>query len=176
MSKNRFILLGVFVALASLASAQVPKGNIFVGYSYARGDLATGQSTNLNGWEASLEGKVFPFLGIVVDFSDHYGSANLPIAHVDGSERNLLFGPRLSASVSKFRPFAQVLIGLGHVSASGGGFSNSDNTFATTVGGGLDYRIVHGIGWRFQGDYLQTRFFSGRQDNARFSTGLVLNF
>jgi opacity protein-like surface antigen len=96
--------------------------------------------------------------------------------HISGSEYNVLFGPRLSASLGKFRPFGHVLIGLGHVSASGSGVSNSDSTFATVVGGGLDYRIVHAIGWRFQGEYLQTRFFNGRQDNARLSTGLVLNF
>ena len=176
------------LALSSFASAQIPKGNIFFGYSYLRADLSSGQGSNLNGWEGSLEGKVFPMLGVVVDISGHYGGANVqlfcevlpgpcpPSVHISGSEYNVLFGPRLSASLGKFRPFGHVLIGLGHVSASGSGVSNSDSTFATVVGGGLDYRIVHAIGWRFQGEYLQTRFFNGRQDNARLSTGLVLNF
>lgn len=181
------LLLLLFLALCSFASAQIPNGNVFFGYSYLRADLSSGQGSNLNGWEGSLEGKVFPMLGVVVDISGHYGGADVslfcirpgpcpPSAHLSGSEYNVLFGPRLSASISKFRPFGHVLIGLGHVSASGSGFSNSDSTFATVVGGGLDYRIVHGLAWRFQGDYLQTRFFSGRQDNARLSTGLVLKF
>ena len=185
MLQRKLFLSILLLSLTSFASAQVPKGNIFFGYSYVRGDLANGQGSNLNGWEGSLEGKVFPLLGIVADFSGHYGGANIPIlcpeltcpsVHISGHEYNVLFGPRLSASVGKFRPFAQVLIGVGHVSASGSGASSSDTSFATVLGGGLDYRLIHGVAWRFQGDYLQTRFFSGRQDNARFSTGIVFNF
>jgi hypothetical protein len=188
VSKSRLFLPLLFFALTSFAAAQIPKGNLFLGYSYARGDLATGRSSNLNGWEGSLEGNVFPLLGIVADFSGHYGGADVPIicplppgppcssVHISGSEHNVLFGPRLSASVGKFRPFAEVLVGVGHVSASGSGVSSSDTSFATAVGGGLDYRLIHGVAWRFQGDYLQTRFFSGRQDNTRLSTGIVLNF
>jgi opacity protein-like surface antigen len=179
---RKLFLLFFFFTLSSLASAQIPKGNIFFGYSYARGDLATGQSSNLNGWEASLEGKVFPLLGIVVDGSGHYGGTNVcPVPgacspHISGSEHNILFGPRISMRVAKFRPFAHALIGVGHVSASGGGFSSSDTSFATALGGGLDYHLIPAFSWRFQGDYLQTRFFSGRQDNFRFSTGIVFNF
>lgn len=185
MPQSRLCLPALLFAFTSFATAQIPKGNIFFGYSYARGDLAVGQGSNLNGWEGSLEGKVFPLLGIVADFSGHYGGADVPIpcpgpacptVHVSGSEHNVLFGPRVSVSVGKFRPFANVLVGVGHVSASAAGLSDSDTSFATALGGGLDYRLIHGIAWRFQGDYLQTRFFSGRQDNARLSTGLVLNF
>jgi len=65
--------------LAGLAAAQVPtSGNIFVGYSFENAsssalnlDLSR---PNLQGWEASLEGKVFPALGIVADFTGHCGS------------------------------------------------------------------------------------------------------
>src|SRR6266481_1365619 len=185
VSKSTLFLPLLFCAYTSFAIAQVPKGNVFFGYSYARADLVRGQSSNLNGWEGSLEGKVFPLLGIVADFSGHYGGADVPIicpgppcasVHFSGNEKNVLFGPRLSVSVGKFRPFAQVLVGVGHVSASATGISNSDTSFATALGGGLDYRLIHGVAWRFQGDYLQTRFFGGRQDNTRLSTGIVLNF
>jgi len=30
--------------------------------------------------------------------------------------------------------------------------------------------------WRFQADYLQTRFFSQTQNDFRFSTGIVFHF
>jgi opacity protein-like surface antigen len=170
---------------SSFAAAQIPKGNVFFGYSYAHADLVPGQGSNLNGWEGSLEGKVFPLLGIVADFSGHYGGVKVPIlcpgppcpsVHFSGNEKNVLFGPRLSTSIGKFRPFVEALVGVGHVSASATGVSNSNTSLATALGGGLDYRIIHGIAWRFQGDYLQTRFFSSRQDNARISTGIVFNF
>ena len=48
--------------------------------------------------------------------------------------------------------------------------------FADGIGGGLNYRIIKPIAWRFQLDYLQTRFFSATQSNVRFSTGIVVRF
>jgi hypothetical protein len=67
-----------------------------------------------------------------------------------------------------------VLFGLGHAAISG--FSNSSTSFATGVGGGLDYRIARPIAWRFQGDYIHTSLYSLTQDNVRISTGIVLRF
>src|ERR1700689_1234201 len=64
--------------LVGLASAQVPtSGNVFFGYSYYNTDLSSIDRANTNGWEASVEGKVIPFLGFVADFDSHYGSQNL---------------------------------------------------------------------------------------------------
>jgi len=37
--------------------------------------------------------------------------------------------------------------------------AGSDTSFATAIGGGVDYRLFRAVAWRFQGDYLQTRFF-----------------
>jgi len=177
--KKLVILLSLFL-LTSLAAAQVPKGNIFFGYSYVTADLNTNDRSNLNGWEGSLEGKVLPFVGIVADFSGHYGSNNFPsgttIISVDGREHNFMFGPRVSAPIGKFRPFVHALLGAGHVSVSAPGFSASDTSLATAIGGGLDYHLAPALAWRFQGDYLQTRFFGNTQNNARLSTGIVLNF
>jgi hypothetical protein len=168
-------------ALSSVAAAQVPKGNIFVGYSYGSADLNHNNRSNLNGWEGSLEGKFLPWVGIVADFNGLYGTNNFPsssaqIFNVDAREHNFLFGPRVSVSVGKIRPFAHALFGAGHVSVSTTGYSASDTSFAEALGGGLDYKLVPLISWRFQGDYLQTRFFGNTQNNGRFSTGIVLNF
>jgi len=179
-TSNLLVVLAFF-ACTSLAVAQIPKGNAFLGYSYASADLNRNNRSNLNGWEASLEGKVLPFVGIVADFSGHYGTNNFPsssttVFNVDGREYNFLFGPRVSAPAGRFRPFAHALFGAGHVSASGQGYSASDTSFSTALGGGLDYRLIPGLAWRFQGDYLQTRFFGNTQNNGRFSTGIVLNF
>ncbi|HEY6767512.1 MAG TPA: hypothetical protein VI386_22370 [Candidatus Sulfotelmatobacter sp.] len=174
----------VAVILSSFATAQVPtSGNIFFGYSYYHTDISAIDTANTNGWEASLEGKVLPFVGIVADFSQHYGSENFPgfcslgvggcPFNVNVHEQNYLFGPRVSASVGPVRPFAEALFGAGHVNANGAG---SDTSFATAIGGGLDYRIIRPIAWRFQGDYVQTRFFGNTQNNVRLSTGIVLRF
>lgn len=153
------------LVLAIAASAQIPtKGNVFFGYSYNRADFNAAGHSNLNGWEGSLEGNVLPWVGIVADISGHYGSGD--------SIYNVIFGPRVSVSVGKLTPFAHALIGVGHFSAG----SASDTSFSDALGGGVDYRLIHGIGWRFQGDFLQTRFFSNTQNDFRFSTGIVLHF
>lgn len=154
------------LVLSAAASAQIPtKGNIFFGYSYNRADFNAGGHSNLNGWEGSLEGKFLPWVGLVADISGHYGSHD--------SIYNVIFGPQVSVSVGKFTPFAHVFVGVGHFSSSS---SSSDTSFSDAFGGGVDYRIFRGIGWRFQGDALQTRFFSNTQNDFRFSTGIVLHF
>ena len=88
------------------------------------------------------------------------------------SIHNVIFGPQVSVPIGKFTPFAHALIGVGHIS----GNSSSDTSFSDAFGGGIDYRLIHGIGWRFQLDALQTRFYSQTQDDVRFSTGIVLHF
>lgn len=173
---------------AGLASAQIPtSGNVFFGYSYYNTDLSSYNSSsdraNTNGWEASAEGKVIPFLGFVADFDSHYSSQNFPAVcalgavgctfNAEVTQHNFLFGPRVSMSVGKFRPFAEALFGGAHVNA---GVAGSDTSFATALGGGLDYKIIRPIAWRLQGDYVQTRFFGATQNNVRLSTGIVLRF
>jgi opacity protein-like surface antigen len=178
----------VFVSLifSAAASAQVPtSGNIFFGYSYYNTDLSSIDRANTNGWEASLEGKVAPFIGLVADFDGHYGSQSFsgtvcglscsPVAFsANVTEQNFIFGPRVSFSVGKFRPFAEALFGAAHVNVNNG--VGSDTSFATAIGGGLDYKIIRPVAWRFQGDYVQTRFFGTTQNNVRISTGIVFRF
>lgn len=174
-------LLGL---LGSLAAAQVPtSGNVFFGYSYYNTDISTLGRSSANGWEGSLEGKVFPFLGIVADFDGHYGSPSYPSfcslctspTSVSAStpQHNVLFGPRVSVSVGKFRPFGEFLVGIGHASISGG---PTDTSLASAVGGGLDYRLIRLIAWRLQGDYVHTHLYGAGQNNVRISTGIVLRF
>jgi opacity protein-like surface antigen len=182
------LVVFTLVLFAGLASAQIPtSGNVFFGYSYYNTDLSSIDRANTNGWELSVEGKVIPWVGIVADFDGHYGSQNFPAAcqvtpqglicssvNASVTEHNYLFGPRVSVSVGKFRPFAEALFGGAHVSINNGG--GSDTSFATAVGGGIDYKIIRPVAWRLQGDYVQTRFFGTTQNNIRLSTGIVLRF
>lgn len=168
---------------AMVAHAQIPtSGNIFVGYSYSRTN-SFGNTVNLNGWEASLEGKFLPWIGIVADFGAGYGSDNsvIPITcpiqgcgfrGTDVRKYTYLFGPRASISVGKFTPFAHFLFGAGHINDRG----NTDTSFATAVGGGLDYRLIKAVAWRLQGDDLHTNFFGNGENHFRFSTGIVVRF
>jgi len=185
--RNAFLVAFMLTAFAGLSAAQ--SGNVFFGYSYYNTHLPNFSSANLNGWEATLEGRVVPHFSLVADFDSHYGSQNLvfasnpcpgplpclqpPYSSVDVAVYNVLFGPRVYASFGKFRPFAEAMVGVGHVNANAAG---SDNSFSTGLGGGLDYRIIRPVAWRFQADYLHTSFFGSTQNNVRLSTGIVFRF
>ena len=179
------LLFFLFLFPGGLAAAQVPtSGNVFFGYSYYTTNLSSIDRANTNGWEASVEGKVIPWVGFVADFDSHYGSQTFGgscfpggapcTLSADVTEHNFLFGPRVSFSVGKFRPFAEAMFGAAHVNVNNG--VGSDTSFASALGGGLDYRIIRPIAWRFQGDYVNTRFFGSSQNNLRISTGIVVRF
>ncbi len=182
---RNLLAIGLMVVLGSLASAQIPtSGNAFFGYSYYSTDLSSIGRTNANGWEATIEGKILPWVGLITDLSGHYGSQSFtfPCPTPPGPcgttsenihEYNVLFGPRVSASLGKLRPFGEGMVGIGHVNANAAG---TDTSFATALGGGLDYRLIPHAAWRFQGDYVHTRFFGTRQNNVRLSTGIVIRF
>ncbi len=189
-------------ALAAAACAQLPSGNLFFGYSYEhatvpapailpdQGGVATSGSFGSNGWNASAEIKFLPLIGLVGDFSGHYGSQTATTVcgfvapcvsfqePMDSTVYHFLFGPQISFSVGKVRPFARALFGAGHLSESATlqPFSASDTAFAYALGGGLDYRLLGPLRWRVQGDFLHDQFFSSGQSNFRFSTGPVLHF
>ena len=178
----RRLLLLPLLLLPVLASAQT-SGNIYFGYSYYNTNVAPNRGS-LNGWDGTLEGKVFPHLGIVADISGDYGHLNFqPIdvtcpttgcpTNISTHVTNVMFGPRVFVTVGKLRPFAEAMAGVGHGSASGFG---SDTSLAEALGGGLDYRFFHLLGWRFQVDYIHTSLFNRGQGNARISTGLVFSF
>jgi opacity protein-like surface antigen len=191
---NKLISLGFCVLLlATAANSQVPGGNLYVGYSYFNFNptFSPDNHRNFNGWDGALEVKMLPFISGVADISGNYGTVRefivcsaSPIpggclsASPNTSVHTFLFGPRISASVSKFRPFGEVLIGAGHASIERASTvpAHSDTSFSTAVGGGLDYKLITAVAWRFEGDYVQTRFFNTKQDNFRLTTGLVLRF
>jgi hypothetical protein len=172
--------------LAGLASAQIPtSGNIFLGYSFENASSSALDNLtrpNLQGWEGSLEGKLAPWVGLVTDFSGHYGSQTFvaltpdgPInVKVTGHEYEVLFGPRVSVPVGKITPFGEFMIGLAHISSAGTFPTNT--SFATALGGGIDYRLFRPIALRVEADYLRTTFFSTSQNNIRLSTGIVFRF
>jgi len=162
--------------------AQIPKANVFIGYSYLNADTNLSNRLNVNGWNASVEGKVLPFLGAVADFSSHYAGQTVCVAIfpnpcapiLNGRLDSYLFGPRVSVSIGRIRPFAHALFGVAHTSTSGS--AASDTSFATGLGGGVDFKLVQFMAWRGQVDLLQTRLFSNTQNNVRVSTGIVFRF
>src|SRR5260370_7493392 len=101
----------------------------------------------------------------------------------NGSFITYLFGPRLNLrKFDHFVPFAEFLVGgaRGGIELAG---VNSQSAFALAAGGGVDMVLTKNVAWRVaQLDYLMTSFSgpavaaSGRQNNFRAGTGLVLRF
>jgi hypothetical protein len=194
-------ILCVLFLLSTAASAQ--RLNVFVGYSYSRfGLYLYGASVSpgsppvrhsLNGWNGSLEAKVLPVLGIVADFSGHYGNETIDLGC---SQYNVTFcfptnghvtlhtftaGPQVSFRLGRFKPYAHALFGGARYSRT---FGSPEYSFADVLGGGADISVIPRIAWRVQADALHTRFFflssfitSNNQNHSlRLSTGLVLGF
>ncbi len=181
--------IGVVLFLfAGLANAQLPGGNVFFGYSYENTNSSTldlnASRANLNGWEASFEGKLLPWVGLVADFAGHYGSQNFAEVtpggvqniNVTGHSQEYLFGPRVSIPVGRFTPFAEGMVGFAHIHTGGTLPGPSNTSFATAVGGGLDFRLLGPLALRGEGDYIHTSFFDTTQHNFRMSFGAVLRF
>ena len=111
------LMVCAVLLLMAVGGAQVPSGNAFIGYSFYDTNLSSFDRVGINGWEASLEGKVLPFMGIVGDFHGHYGSENVSngcgeppsgCAFTSAiSEYHYLLGPRISASVARSVPLGK---------------------------------------------------------------------
>jgi opacity protein-like surface antigen len=171
--KRLALFCGAMLLFAGIASAQdSPKAEVFGGYSFVHVS-DNGTSTNFNGGSGSLSYNLTPWLGVVGDFGGYHWGQN-------GGDANLvtyLFGPKISYRRGPITPFAQVLLGGGRLSGSGGG---SENAFAMTVGAGVDWNATPHLGIRLiQAEYLMTKFTDGinnRQNSARVSTGVVLRW
>jgi opacity protein-like surface antigen len=178
-------LFGVVSFFGSITQAQeTPKLDVFAGYSYVRERPSTGTANDfsLNGGSASVAYNINNWLSGVADFGA-YHNGNILGTGVDGTLSTYLFGPRVSyRHLGGFTPFGEVLFGGAHASAHLTGASASDNAFAMTVGGGVDYRLNRHLAIRpIKVDYLLTRFSetgSGgqNQNNVRASAGVVFRF
>lgn len=159
--------------------------DVFAGYSYVRATPATSgfNGFNLNGGSASVAYNVNNWLSGVADFGG-YHNTNILGSGVDGTLSTYLFGPRVSyRHFSRVTPFGEVLFGVAHTGTNLLNTANSQNAFAMTVGGGLDYRVSSHFSVRAaKVDYLLTRFREfnttneQNQNNLRVSTGIVFRF
>jgi opacity protein-like surface antigen len=171
----------VLCLMSAAAMAQIPTaGNVFFGYSFNHGETGVTDTGTLNGWEASLEGGMLPHIGMVADISQQYGKLYHPYIGINAAETtsSVLFGPRVSFRVSKFRPYVHAMFGAGHLHEFNDyfGYDHSETSFADAIGGGVDYHLAPWVSWRVQLDALQTNFHSTWETNTRFATGLAVHF
>jgi len=186
---KRALVLLVVLALGGVAAAQNPRFTIFAGYSYGNTNYAPGPRSNLNGWEASIEGlRIKKWLTLVADGSSQSGWNEFPIScvtvpvctpaipNVRAKEYTFLGGPQISTFRGNFRPFFRLLGGASRVSVATSGFFESSIAWTAGGGGGVDYRWRGPFSWRVQADYLRTNVFGLHQNMLRASTGIVVRF
>ena len=198
----RKLCVTAFLAMLCAGSAwaqNVPKAEIFGGYTYSRVERGTGLSgINLNGWNAGVTGNVNSWLGIIADFNGHYGT----LAATSMNRHSFLFGPRLTyRGNDKVSPFVHFLFGgvrANHGITPPGPIlpqlpPASETAFGVVLGGGVDYNVSNHVAIRIvQADYVLTRFAessgivciqsittpcpttqTGTQNNVRLSFGVV---
>ena len=139
--------------------------------------ISNTQHLNLNGWEVGGAYKVLGPIALAADFSDTSGS----FQGADTRLKTYLFGPQLRFP-GPISPFVHFLVGGAHESIGTGAgplitAGPTQNAFATTLGGGLDLKVLPLISLRpIQIDYLLTHFNSKTQNQPRISAGIVLRF
>src|SRR5712664_4305289 len=116
--------------------------DVFAGYSYVRANpSASGAKFSLNGGSASVAYNFNNWLSGVADFGG-YTNSNILNSGAGGTLSTYLFGPRVSYHhYGRVTPFGEVLFGVAHTSASLLNTTDTQNAFAMTVGGGIDYRL-----------------------------------
>jgi hypothetical protein len=186
----------VTLLLGAIAVAQdVPRGEVFLGYTYTRMNSATDvPAFSANGAGGQFVLNFGKWFGLVSDLgSVHNG--NIGGNHLDTTLTNFLFGPRISIrNHSRVKPYFNVLFGGVHGSTSVPtplppgtivppvgvnpttvtNLSNAiavrasaDQTaFAMATGGGIDIRISRVVSFRPIGlDYFLTRLQNLRSAN-----------
>ena len=182
------LLTAVLSPALALAQDRV-RGEIFAGYSLehispcgSQGSSPCGlelgvlpPTMSFNGWNASITGYLYPFLGLTADVSGHYGSS-VPNSF---SRYSYLFGPTVALRVRKFKPFAHALFGAASESATvNSGLSYEK--YARAVGGGLDIAVSRHFAVRvaqFDYEWVNVPAYGAPSVNGlRYSGGVVFKF
>lgn len=190
----RYVVVLLTVTGTSLARGQarsmdpnfIPRVNVAVGYNLVRSNAppANCNCFGLNGGFASVGFAITPWLTAAGEITGSHGS------HISTLGQNLTLttytaGPRATLHFARVRPFAQALFGVGHGSDSyfprgANSYSTSATSFAYTLGGGLDIRLMRKLDVRpAQVQYLHTAFPNGVDDSQNhllYGAGVVLKF
>jgi hypothetical protein len=159
-----------FVALVPAMAQDVPKAEVFGGYSWSGG--------NFHGWNASVTGNITRRFGIVADFSGHYGSDPGGPILVKQVAHSFLFGPRFAFPGKRLMPFVYALAGVTRfqesANISGQRLSAVSNGFSLAIGGALEVKVNDRIAIRaFQLDYFRPIINDEPNNRGRLAFGVV---
>jgi opacity protein-like surface antigen len=193
--KNEYPKVEIFAGLSGLGESDkrnIRFGTIGIGAGYA----------SPNGLETSVVRNFTRHIGLKGDFSAHFKndtsrglltgctpacSSVTQDVEIKTRVYNFLAGPEFKARNStRLTPFAHVLAGVAHTSASfttpGPTFNvfakKSNNGFAMALGGGLDIRATNRVSFRGQMDYNPVFIQDsgrGTRDFVRLSLGVLFH-
>lgn len=161
----------IFLTAGCAFAQETPKADVSIGYSFLR--LGSTGGVNQQGGTVAVAGNLNNWVGIVGDFGVYHSS---PFG-VSLNTFTFLVGPRFTANrKGRVSPFAQVLVGGAHMTASIAGLSNSTTPFAIGAGGGVDLRVSRNVALRPQIDYLALRSGGQTLNSLRGSFSVVFRF
>jgi hypothetical protein len=168
MAAAVFLLLLTIGFAGSSVAQEMPRVQVFGGYSYTRYDTPSfgfADTTGLNGYTFAPAYNLIRGFGVMAELSGQYKTgANL---------RDIAVGPQFLYARGNMLFSAHVLFGEARSLVQVGG-PQEDSSRVVTGGGGMDYNISSRFAVRaFQVDYVHTNLFNTTQGNLRFSTGLV---
>jgi PDZ domain len=188
----RFFCAFVFcLVVASFSFGQDSRADLFAGYSYVNIDtngLTSRQSAN--GWEASISGNFNKWFAVEGDVSGYFKTYSVNLvspstgcvyfggcsATIKVTDYSFAGGPRVN-----FKPiFIHALFGGDHLTG-GPPISESQDSIAGLVGGGVQWKVSGPWSVRASVDYVFTRhnIFGGpsvTQNDYRAGAGIVYSF
>src|SRR5271163_4635485 len=187
-NSSRLLVLLSLLAFALPAKAQdvAPRFEAYAGYDYTRFNvnadvpgIAPSAAYNGNGGGGQFEYNVNRWLGAVGDLGGFIATSSGSGAFA-GAGFTYLFGPRVNFRRGKVAPFAQILFGGVRTTDGIAQSTGTENNFAMTAGGGIDFKVSKHVSVRpVQAEYLMTKIPNGlnnRQNNFRFGAGVVFRF
>jgi hypothetical protein len=174
------VAVWLFCFLASILAfgQDVPRAEVFVGYSYINADTnGLTSRLNMNGADVSFVANFNQWAGAETNFSTYYKHLNLGGTGVSVRDFNIAFGPRLHYKWA----FVHALAGLDDFGGSALGLSSTNGAFGAAIGGGVVFKITRRIGLEGGGDYLVTRHnlllgSAVTQNHVRAIAGVVFTF
>ncbi len=204
--RKMFLAISLLLFVGAVCAAQeVPKQEIYLGYSFVRVNAATSvPAFTANGGLGSFQYNFNDYVAAVAEVGGTH-NGNISGVQLDSTFMTYLFGPRFTVNKArKVEYYVHGLFGASHytrsilvttvvnpqtgVSASGRAEGSAD-AFSMAWGGGIDLKLSRTIALRpIQLDYLMTRFqplfmdgvgsanSNSNQHHIRYSTGLVFRF
>jgi opacity protein-like surface antigen len=179
MRRIAILVSVLFVASLSAAAQDLPKADLFVGYTFSHFDTSDSNTGNTNGWNVTPSFYFFKFLGLSADIGGGHagGYTQSNGSHVDApiDTAHFLFGPRIRFGTRHFTPFAEFLIGgvarrevtnsaeftdaaTNDPVPANTELSPSQFNLAIGASGGFDYGLAHHLALRAQYNWLHTDY------------------